>query len=143
MKNDLSIRDGIIIPHHELLITASKAGGPGGQHVNKTSSRISIRWNIKQSAALDAAQKERILQKLHARLTSDGEIIVHNNTSRSQQKNKEMALKQLAFQIEKALHVPKKRRKTRVPQSAQEQRLTSKARRGNLKKMRGGKHQDD
>ena len=63
MKNDLSIKNGIIIPEHELEITTSRAGGPGGQHVNKTSTRITVRWNVKNTNALNPEQKERVLQK--------------------------------------------------------------------------------
>ena len=68
MKNDLTIKNGIVIPGYELEITASRAGGPGGQHVNKTDTRITVRWNVKMTSALDEAQKERVLQNLQSRL---------------------------------------------------------------------------
>ena len=60
MKYDLPIKDGIVIPSSELEITTSKAGGPGGQHVNKTETRITVRWNIKTTTALNETQQERI-----------------------------------------------------------------------------------
>lgn len=142
MKNDVRIKNGIIIPDHELEITASRAGGPGGQHVNKASTKITIRWNVKNSTALTDEQKERVIQNLQARLTEEGDLIIHNRESRSQQQNKELALAQLAQTVRKALHVPKKRMKTRTPKSVKEARLQHKARRGEVKKMRSKKFND-
>jgi ribosome-associated protein len=142
-KNDLFIEDGVIIPDHELEITASRAGGPGGQHVNKTSTRISVRWNVKNSQALDEQQKERVMQRLQAEVTSDGDIIVSHGTSRSQQHNKKMALAQLAQRVRKALHVPKKRMATVVSAGAKEARLKVKKQRSNIKKMRSKKFTEE
>lgn len=88
MKEDLPIKNGIVIPSHELEITSSRAGGPGGQHVNKTSTRISIRWNIKTTNALTDEQKERVLEKLQSHLTTQGDLIIHSSESRSQFQNK-------------------------------------------------------
>lgn len=136
MEKDLPVKNGIIIPGRELEVTASKSGGPGGQHANKTSTKITIRWNIINTTALNEAQKERVLQKLQARLTSEGDLIIHNSASRSQQQNREMALARLVQEIRKALHVPKKRMATRVSQGAKEARLQTKTHRGAIKKMR-------
>lgn len=143
MKNDVHVKNGITIPEHELEITTSRAGGAGGQHVNKTDSRITIRWNVKTSQVLTEEQKNRVLQNLQPRLTTEGELIIHNSESRSQQQNKEMALAQLAHTIRKALHVPKKRMKTRMPHSVKEARLESKSHRGEVKKMRNKKIHED
>ena len=143
MKHDLHIKNGITIPEHELEITASRSGGPGGQHVNKTNSRISIRWNVKTTTALNELQKERVLEKLQAQLTGEGDIMVHSASARSQQQNKELALARLAETIRKALHVPKKRMKTKVSQGAKEARLENKARHGMSKKMRKVRFGDD
>lgn len=139
MSDDILLQNGLIIPTHEIEIAASKAGGPGGQHVNKTMSRITVRWNVRNTQIFTPEQKERVLQKLASRLTEEGEIVVHNSESRSQMHNKKMALKNLASLINKALHVPKKRMKTRVSAGAQEARLQEKSHRGNIKKMRQGK----
>jgi len=143
MKNDLPIKDDIVIPDHELEITTSRAGGPGGQHVNKTSTRITVRWNAKNTSALNDEQKARVLQKLEARLTTDGDLIIHNSASRSQQHNKKMALQHLANEIRNALHIPKKRMATRVSQTKKESRLYEKAHRGIIKKMRSKKIQEE
>ncbi len=143
MKEDLPIKNGIVIPGHELEITASRAGGPGGQHVNKTSTRISVRWNVRQTTALTDIQKQRLLEKLASSLTSEGDIIVHSSASRSQQQNKKAALELLAERIKKALIIPKKRLKKRVPKAAKEARLQQKKRHGMIKKMRSKKYPAD
>ena len=136
MKDDVPIKNGIVIPSHELEITASRAGGPGGQHVNKTSTRITVRWNVNQTHALDEIEKKRVLEKLHSELTSDGDLIVHSSASRSQQQNKKTALALLAQKVRKALYIPKKRIKSRIPKKAKESRLQAKKKHGALKKMR-------
>ncbi len=143
MKNDVHVKNGITIPEHELEISASRSGGAGGQHVNKTSTRITIRWNVKQTAALTEEQKARVLLHLAARLTSDGDLIIHNSQSRSQQQNKEQALANLAQIIRKALYVPKKRMQTRIPKEAKKARIESKRRHGEIKKMRSKKGYED
>jgi ribosome-associated protein len=139
MNSELYVTDTITIPEHELEVATSRAGGPGGQHVNKTSSRITVRWNIKQTTVLTDLQKERVLQKLHTQITADGDLIVHNSASRSQLQNRQMAYKDLARRVAKALHVPKRRMKTGVPKGAQEARLKSKTRRATIKKLRSKK----
>ena len=143
MKTDVPVKNGIVIPAHELEITASRAGGPGGQHVNKTDTRITVRWNVPTTTALDEIQKARVLQNLQARLTSDGDLIVHHSASRSQQQNKEAALDRLAFEVSKALYVPKKRKATRVSKAAKEVRLSAKKQRSAIKGMRSKKIQYD
>ena len=143
MKNDVPIKNSIVIPEHELEITTSRAGGPGGQHVNKTDTRITVRWNAQKTSALTEEQKARVLQNLQAKLTSEGDLIVHNNATRSQLQNKNNALMQLAYEVRKALHVPKKRMATRVPKAAKESRLRTKTHRSTIKKMRSQKFHDD
>ena len=138
MSNDIFVQEGVIIPEHELEITTSKSGGAGGQHVNKTESKITIRWNVKTSNAVTDEQKQRIIQNLSTRLTEDGDFIIHSSESRSQQHNRMAALKRLEKEIKKALHVPKKRMKTRISKSAKEARLQDKKYRSSVKKLRSG-----
>ena len=89
------------------------------------------------------SQKEQINNKLQAKLTNDGYLIVHDGSSRSQLQNKHSALDRLAAQVRRGLACQKKRMKTRIPKSAKESRLRSKAHRSNLKKMRSKNIQDD
>lgn len=137
--SDIYVKNGISIPFHELEITTSRAGGPGGQHVNKAETRVTVRWNIKETSALSEKQKERLLKNLASRLTEDGDLIIHNRESRSQLQNKKNALENLAAIVKKALFVPKKRMKTRVPKKEKEKRLKDKKRRGEIKKQRSKK----
>jgi len=143
MKNDLPIKNGIMIPGHEIEITASRAGGPGGQHVNKADTRITVRWNARTTIALTKEQKVRVLQNLQDRLTGDGDLIIYDSSSRSQNQNKENALMRLVQVVRKALHVPKKRIKTRVSKAVKESRLRAKKHRGEIKKIRRDKKYDD
>jgi len=137
MKEDILIQDDVVIPGHEVTVTASRAGGPGGQHVNKASTRITVRWNVQQTRALTDEQKNLVTKNLAHELTKEGEIIVHSSESRSQQHNKKAALDILVRKIRKALIVPKKRKKTKVPKEKKEKRLQEKKKRGEIKKMRG------
>lgn len=136
MSNDIFVQEGVIIPEHELEISTSRSGGAGGQHVNKTESKVTVRWNVKTSNAITVEQKARIIQNLGERLTQDGDFILHSSESRSQQHNKMAALKRLEKEIKKALYVPKKRMKTRISKSAKEARLESKKHRSSVKKLR-------
>jgi len=136
MKDDIVVKNGIVIPAHELTITTSRAGGPGGQHVNKTDTRVSVRWNVANSKALTETQKQRVLDKLEPQLTENGDLIVHNGSTRSQLQNKKLACQQLAQKVRRALHVPKKRMKTRISKGVKEKRLQEKKQRSELKKLR-------
>ena len=143
MKHDLYIKNGIIIPGHEIIVTSSRSGGPGGQHVNKTSTRITLRWNVKNTSALNDEQKERVLQKLHSHLTTEGDLIIHSHASRSQHQNKEKAFEHLAQEVRNALYIPKTRMATRRTKTSKEERLYTKTHRGEIKKMRSKKPQYD
>jgi ribosome-associated protein len=139
MKYDVAVNGQVVIPEHELEITTSRAGGPGGQHVNKTDSRITVRWNVLSSAALDETQKARVMKNLQSQLTTEGDLMVHNSQSRSQLDNKEAALANLAVLVSKALLVPKRRKPTQASRSAKAARVDEKKHRGGIKKMRSTK----
>lgn len=136
------IKNSIVIPEHELEITASRAGGAGGQHVNKTATRITVRWNVTNTTALSDEQKKRVLQNLHNQLTGEGDLIIHSSALRSQYQNKQVAFELLRKLIRKGLYVPKKRLKTKVPKSVKEARLSTKKQRSLVKKMRKKVYED-
>lgn len=132
----LVVTDDLAIPMHELDVRASRAGGPGGQHVNTSSTRIQVTWNIPASAVLDDAARARLLARLASRLDTAGTLRVVASDRRSQLQNREAALARLAEVVARALAVPKPRRKTRVPRAAKARRLEAKRRRGEVKSRR-------
>lgn len=136
MHKDIFINNYIIIPYGELSFSTSRASGPGGQHVNKTNSRITLRWNIQATSVLTDKEKELIFTKLANHLTQDGEIIIHNSQTSSQYENKKRAMNNLSLLISKSLKPEKKRKKTDIPKAKKESRLQSKSLHSKLKKMR-------
>jgi ribosome-associated protein len=126
----------VIIPRSELEFRTSRSSGPGGQHVNKTSSRVEIAWNIAQSVALSAEQRDLLLARLAKRLNEEGEVRVVASDTRSQLRNRQTAERRLAELIARSLAVPKKRRPTRKPRAANEARLTEKKKHSDKKRNR-------
>ena len=128
------------IPTSEFEITTSRSGGAGGQHVNKTSSRVTIRWNIPSSAILTESQRDRLLVKLASRLTTEGDLILHVDTSRSQIQNREIAYERLHELVDRALFKVKHRVPTKPTKGSQTRRIQNKKRIGDTKKQRGASH---
>lgn len=124
------------IPREELIARATRSSGAGGQHVNKTSSRIQLSWNVATSDALDDAQRERLLHKLSSRLAADGTLTVSVSDTRSQHRNREIAEERLEEVVRAALVVPKKRKPTKPSRAAKERRLDEKKIRSQKKKNR-------
>jgi ribosome-associated protein len=132
----LNITPAIAIPRAELQYRASRAGGPGGQHVNTSSTRIELLWDLESSRAIDDVQRDRIRTRLAPRLDSEGMVRVVSSEHRSQQQNKQAADERLAALVRHALHVPKKRRATKPTRAAKEKRLTEKKKHSDKKKRR-------
>jgi ribosome-associated protein len=141
-ENLLPINDGLSIPRSELDVRVSRSSGAGGQHVNKTSSRVEIFWNVRQSRALDDAQRARLAERLASRLTTDGSIRVVASDLRSQSRNRDLAEERLADLVRRALVIPKKRRPTRPSKASKEARLENKKRRSHKKRERQNKSFD-
>lgn len=143
MKYDLPVKQKIVIPEHELEIITSRAGGAGGQHVNKTNSRVTVRWNVRSTSVLTDEQKERVLTYLRPKLTSSDDLIIHHSSSKSQFQNKRLALELLAQELSRALCIPKKRTKTAISTAKKEARRQTKVQRSALKKLRSKKQYND
>ncbi len=135
-SNALVIDDNVSIPRAELAVKASRSSGAGGQHVNKTASRIEISWNINDSRALTDEQKQMLLHRLASRVSGEGAIRVVASEMRSQRQNRERAEARLADLVRRALTVRKKRKPTRRPRGADEARLASKKLHSRKKKER-------
>lgn len=135
-ENLLVVNDSLSITRSELDVRVSRASGAGGQHVNKTSSRVEIFWNVKTSAALSDEQREVLLRRLASRLTSEGSIRIVASDMRSQLRNRGIAEERLMDVVRGALVVPKKRRATRPTRASKEARLDEKKRHSSKKKER-------
>jgi ribosome-associated protein len=132
----LAVNDSLSIPRSELDVRVSRSSGAGGQHVNKTSSRVEIFWSITGSRALTDEQRARLLDKLSSRLTTEGSIRVVASDMRSQSRNRELAEERLAELVRRALLVPRKRKPTKPTRAAKEARLESKKLHSNKKRTR-------
>lgn len=133
----------LAVPRSELGYRATRAGGPGGQHVNTSATRIELTWNVAESAALDEAQRERVLRKLAPRIDAAGNLRLTASGSRSQHQNRQAVTERLARLLEDALRVEKPRRKTRPTRASREKRLKSKRRRSEVKQRRGPVAEDE
>lgn len=132
----LFVNPELRIPREELSFRASRSGGPGGQHVNKSSTRIELIWNVRTSRALTEEQRTLLSSKLATRLDAEGELRIVASDHRSQTRNRDAAEDRLARLVRIALTVPKARRKTRPTRSGVEKRLRSKKARGETKRAR-------
>jgi len=120
----------------EVEISAVKASGPGGQHVNTSATAIHLRFDIRASS-LPEVYKERLLALTDHRITEEGIVVIKSREHRSREMNRQGALERLAILIRSVTTAPKKRRPTRPSKNAREKRLKAKTRRSDLKKTRG------
>jgi ribosome-associated protein len=139
----LQINDSLWIPRAELTYRATRSGGPGGQHVNTSSSRVELAWNVDASPSVTDDQRALIKAKLANRINGEGVMLLSGSESRSQHQNKEAVTARFAELVAQALVVPKVRRKTKPTRASKEARLQDKKQRSQTKRMRGGIRPDE
>jgi ribosome-associated protein len=139
---DLVVNASLTIPGRELTVRATRAGGPGGQHVNTSATRVEVVWNVAQTTALDAADRDRVIARLGGRVDSEGNFRVVAADSRSQRQNRDAAADRLATAVRRALIVPPRRRPTRPTAASKRHRLDAKRRLSEKKRLRRGRDGD-
>lgn len=133
----IRITDQLSIPEDELRFTASRSSGPGGQHVNKASTRVTLRFDLINSPSLSPDQKQLLLERLPTRISKKGELRVVSQKTRSQAANREVALERFVELLQQALESRSERKPTKLPALAKEKRLADKKHRGYIKRKRG------
>jgi ribosome-associated protein len=136
VTDDVRLTDGTIIPAREIEFSFARSGGPGGQHVNTSATKVEVRFDVAASPSLDGTQKRRIAAALGGRMTDDGVLVLQASEYRSQVRNREAALARLHTLLSSALRPPRPRRRTRVPGASKRARLDAKRQRSKRKRLR-------
>jgi ribosome-associated protein len=142
-ETHLAISPDLRLPLSELEFRASRSGGPGGQHVNTSSTRVEVWWDVAASPSLTEGQRQRLLARLATRLDGAGRLRLVSSSFRSQLRNREDVTERLCEVVEQALAVPKPRKRTRPTRAAKAARVDAKRRRSAVKRERRRPGADD
>ena len=134
--DQLLVNDSVSIPLAEFDFEYMRSSGPGGQNVNKTSTKVRLRWNVVDSPSIDEGLLQRIQQNYRSRITGEGEFLVTSQRTRDRETNRADCLEKLAEMIRQVATPPKKRRPTRPTRGSKERRLQNKKQRSQRKEMR-------
>jgi ribosome-associated protein len=137
VEDDLVVTRSVRIPRSELQVTFSASGGPGGQHANRSNTRVDVRFDVESSAAFSDAQRARVIERLGA------EVRVVADDERSQLRNRALAEERLVARLQSALRVDRPRAATRPSRASKRRRLDDKSRRGEVKRQRRRPAPDD
>jgi ribosome-associated protein len=135
----IRITDQLSILEDELKFTASRSRGPGGQHLNKASTRVTLRFDLANSPSLSPDQKQLLQERLPTRISRQGVLRVVSQKTRSQAANRKAALERFVELLQQSLELRPERKPLRMPSAATEKRIADKKRRGHLKRERGRK----
>jgi len=132
----IQITGSLSIPENEIQFTASTSSGPGGQHVNKVSTRITLLFDIQNSSVLSEEQKKRVSEKLATRINREGILRVSSQRHRSQSANRQQAIDRFTELVGEALQISVARKKSKIPARARKRRLANKRHRSLVKQRR-------
>jgi ribosome-associated protein len=138
----IEVTDSLAIDESEIQESFVRASGPGGQHVNKAATAVQLRFDVAHSPSLPDSVRDRLMRLAGNRLTEDGVLIIDARRFRSQEQNREDALKRLVDLIRRAARKPNVRRATRPSAASEERRLRSKQRRSQVKRLRKSPKED-
>lgn len=142
-ESAIEVLPGLSIPESELLFTASRSSGPGGQHVNKVSTRVTLHFDVGGSPSLTEAQRRRIASRLPTRINKSGVLKMHAQRHRSRAANRAVLVERFVALLQGALAQRTPRKKTRPSRAARDRRLQDKQHRGWLKKDRSRRFRPD